>query len=128
MTTFMRPGVTLKEYRRIQLPRARLSSVTGFAGFAHSGPIGSAQRLDSWELYREIFGRAEDEAGALGPSVRGFFSNGGRACYAVRVERPDGDPLAPTAARYVLRTTTGMDVLEFTALNPGAWGDRSASH
>jgi hypothetical protein len=122
MATLMRPGVTLQESRRIPAPRARPSSVTGFVGLAHSGPVGSAQHLDSWELYREIFGRDPAEAGALGPSVRGFFANGGRACYAVRVENPSGGT-APSAARFELRThAAGAAVLQFDAINPGDWG------
>lgn len=121
MVTLVRPGVTLQESRRIPILQARPTSVTGFVGLAHSGPIGSAEPLDSWDLYREIFGRANEEAGALGPSVRGFFLNGGRECYVVRVENFDGGTEA-SAARFALRTAAGSPVLHFDAINPGEWG------
>lgn len=67
-------------------------SVAGFAGLAVAGPLDRAVRVESWEAFATEFGDrgpAQDgpfTAGAKLPhAVRGFFRNGGRACWVARV-------------------------------------------
>ena len=67
-------------------------SVAGFVGLAPGGPVDRAVRVDSFEAFAARFGDPERPqagpflAGAkLAHAVRGFFRNGGRACWVARV-------------------------------------------
>ncbi len=72
-------------------------SIAGFAGLAPAGPLDRAVRVDSFETFAATFGdRAATQprpflAGAkLAHAVRGFFRNGGRACWIARVAGAPG--------------------------------------
>jgi phage tail sheath protein FI len=80
-------------------------SVAGFVGLAPGGPLDRALRVDSFDAFAARFG--EPEATQPGPfmpganlahAVRGFFRNGGRACWVARVE---GMPGTCTVAGHV---------------------------
>ncbi len=73
-------------------------SVAGFVGLAPAGPLDRAVRIDSFEAFTARFGNAEQpQAGPFMPAaklahaVRGFFCNGGRACWVARVPGTPGD-------------------------------------
>ncbi|MCU0517702.1 MAG: phage tail sheath family protein, partial [Oscillatoria sp. Prado101] len=84
------PGV----YREEIFPAAAPELITGvpaFLGYAQEGPINLAQRLTLWPQFKEIFGQPQ-EKGYLYRAVEGFFSNGGRLCYAVRLQQEGISP------------------------------------
>ena len=67
-------------------------SVAGFAGLAPAGPLDRAVRVESWESFAAHFrdpARPQDgpfmAEAKLAHAVRGFFGNGGRACWIARV-------------------------------------------
>lgn len=66
-------------------------SVAGFVGLAPEGPLDRAVRIDSCEAFAAQFGDPDRPEGPfmpgakLGHAVRGFFRNGGRACWVARV-------------------------------------------
>jgi len=74
------------------LPRM---DIPGFVGFAASGPLDVPVAIEDTPRFREIFGRDQPLAwdtergemayAQLPPAVRGFFRNGGRRCWVVRV-------------------------------------------
>ena len=74
------------------LPRM---DVAVFVGLAASGPVHRAVALESVAAFEAVFGgdvplafdpgRGETIVSNLARSVRGFFSNGGRRCWVVRV-------------------------------------------
>jgi hypothetical protein len=74
------------------LPRM---DIAFFVGFAASGPLTAAVALESLAEFETVFGTglvlARDSAGGaplqglLHPAVRGFFSQGGRRCWVLRV-------------------------------------------
>ncbi len=76
----------------VVLPRM---DVAGFVGYASSGPLDTPVPIEDPARFAELFGadvelawdatRGEPAFGALGPAVRGFFRNGGRRCFVVRV-------------------------------------------
>lgn len=73
-------------------------SVAGFVGLAPDGPLDRAVRIDSFEALAARFGNAEQpQSGPFMPgaklahAVRGFFRNGGRACWVARVPGTPGD-------------------------------------
>lgn len=74
-------------YREEILPTPPLELRTGvpvFLGFAHQGPINHPQLLTLWPQFEAIYGPSLAE-GYLAPAVYGFFANGGRWCYVVRL-------------------------------------------
>jgi hypothetical protein len=94
------------------------SSIAAFAGLAPAGPLDRAVRADSFEAFAAAF--SDPDARLLGPylagaklahAVRGFFRNGGRACWVARVAGTAGTctvagHLGPGAG---LRLLEGLD-------------------
>ena len=76
------------------LPRM---DIAVFAGFARTGPIHLPVAVESVAEYASVFGpdaplawdaaKAQAACAHLGPSVRAFFSNGGRRCWVIRIAR-----------------------------------------
>jgi hypothetical protein len=76
------------------LPRMDVAVLVGFAA---TGPLHLPVAVGSVAQYRAVFGpdpalawdaeHGERVFGQLGPAVRGFFSNGGRRCWVIRVAR-----------------------------------------
>ncbi|HWC27509.1 MAG TPA: phage tail sheath subtilisin-like domain-containing protein [Solirubrobacteraceae bacterium] len=107
-------------------------SVAGFVGLAPGGPVDRAVRVDSFEAFAARFGDPERPqagpflAGAkLAHAVRGFFRNGGRACWVVRVPGAAG---ACEAAGHVaaLRALAVLDEPTIIAA-PDAYGSASGT-
>ena len=94
---------------------ALASSIAGFAGLAPAGPLDRAVRTDSFEAFAAVFGDPAAtrpgpylEGAKLAHAVRGFFCNGGRACWVARV---DGAPGSSTVAAH-LGPGAGLRLLE----------------
>lgn len=73
-------------------------STAGFVGLAPGGPIDEAVRAETFEAFAALFSdpersrRGPFEKGAkLAHAVRGFFRNGGRACWIVRAAGRPGE-------------------------------------
>ncbi len=97
-------------------------STAGFVGFAPAGPLDRAVRVESFEEFAGAFtDPARKRAGPfllgamLAHAVRGFFRNGGQACW---VARADGEPGAAALAGHLgesgtadagLRLLAGLD-------------------
>jgi phage tail sheath protein FI len=78
------------------------ASTCGFVGLAPGGPLDEAVRAESFEEFAAVFvdprrpRRGPFLGGAkLTHAVRGYFRNGGRACWVVRADGEPGD--APVA-------------------------------
>jgi hypothetical protein len=94
------------------------SSIAAFAGLTPAGPLDHAVRAESFEEFAATFSdpsrpqRGPFLAGAkLAHAVRGFFRNGGRACWVARVA---GAPGTTTVADHTgegrgLRLLEGLD-------------------
>jgi phage tail sheath protein FI len=94
------------------------AAVAGFVGIAERGPVGAPTRLTDWQGFIATFGCARD--GYLADAVRGFFANGGDACWVVRVARD------ATAAELVLADGWGNPSLRVYARDEGTWGNAIA--
>ncbi len=92
------------------------TDVAGFVGIAARGPLHQAVRIESWTQFASTFG-AHIPAGTLAYAVEGFFANGGRTCWVVRV----ADPAAARPASATI-VTGGMH-LRCVASSPGTWGN-----
>ncbi|MEA2220737.1 MAG: uncharacterized protein QOJ35_3363 [Solirubrobacteraceae bacterium] len=80
-------------------------SIAGFAGLAPAGPLDRAVRADSFEAFAAAFSDPDASrpgpflaGGKLAHAVRGFFRNGGRACWVARVA---GAPGATTVEHHL---------------------------
>jgi hypothetical protein len=94
---------------------ALASSIAGFAGLAPAGPLDRAVRAESFEAFAAVFGdpaspgRGPFLAGAmLAHAVRGFFRNGGQACWIARVA---GEPGSSSVGAH-LGPGAGLRLLE----------------
>ncbi|HEX2224238.1 MAG TPA: phage tail sheath subtilisin-like domain-containing protein [Thermoanaerobaculia bacterium] len=86
--SYRTPGV----YREDVVPVRAVALPTGvpaFLGHATAGPLGEPVRLTLPGQLAERFG-APPEGGYLAAAVDGFFGNGGRECFVVRLDAPVG--------------------------------------
>lgn len=95
------------------------TDVAGFVGIAERGPLHHAVRVDNWDQFRGVFGTRLPYA-YLAYAVEGFFANGGRRCWVVRVADPD------SARAAVAEAPLGgsSEPLRLKASSPGEWGNR----
>lgn len=119
------PGVYVERARPRPVPMLGRTDVAGFVGLAERGPLHEPVRLTSGREFRQVFGDFLPYA-HLAYAVRGFFDNGGAACWVVRVADAERARSA-TAAMPAEPTADGVDggtAYRVTARTPGAWGDR----
>jgi len=91
------PGISVETVHPPAVDALPRMDVAAFVGFASRGPVHRPVAIDSVAAFAAVFGgdlalvrdglRAEIVKGALAPAVRGFFSNGGRLCWVIRVAR-----------------------------------------
>jgi uncharacterized protein len=100
MSQYRPPGVHVENEfsRRYTALSLHPTGIPGFLGLAQKGPVGLPVRITSMEAFAQVFGKLDLDS-YLEPSVRGFFDNGGRECYVVRiahqVENGPGMPVKP---------------------------------
>ena len=119
------PGVY---FERVEERRPPLvlgpSGHVGFLGLCTRGPLHTPVCISELDEFFETFGLPV-EGGYLADSVRGFFENGGKICYVVRVAhtfaRGDSEVAAVATAAFVDKT--GADVFRIDASSEGEWGN-----
>jgi phage tail sheath protein FI len=85
MTAISYPGVYVAEIPGGARPiEPAGTSTAAFVGAAEKGPQTGALRIGSWDEFQRNFGSFIPRS-HLAEGVFGFFSNGGRQCYVVRV-------------------------------------------
>ena len=118
------------------LPRMDIAFFVGFAG---SGPLSAAVAVESLVEFETVFGAgltlaADARSGApvlglLHPAVRGFFSQGGRRCWVLRVAGADartsrfGLPALLTAQRRETGDPWYLSPASLAACSPGSGAD-----
>jgi uncharacterized protein len=118
---YLTPGVYFEFYdaEPPEIRRIR-TDVAGFVGLAERGAMGEAVRIDSWRQFQAEYGNFVSY-GYLAYAVKGFFENGGRTCFIVRVA---GNTAASSSLMLV--NSSGGSVIKVTARNVGTWGDSVA--
>jgi phage tail sheath protein FI len=123
LATYTTPGVY---YQRIDATAPAISAirtdVAGFVGIAVSGPLDTPVPVQSWKQFQAYFGGFSGGA-FLAYAVRGFFENGGRRCWVVRVASNDPVGGALPATLELPSTTPGRSVWNIHASSPGTWGN-----
>ncbi len=121
MPEYLTPGVYF-EFQDAAPPVIRRirTDIAGFVGLAERGPLNRAVQIDSWRQFQAKFGNFVPY-GFLAYAVKGFFENGGRTCFIVRIAGSTA-----TKASLVLQSSNGINVLKITADNEGIWGNKIA--
>lgn len=120
MAEYLSPGVYVEEYDSgIRAVEGVSTQTAGFVGMAQAGPVsGRPVRITNFAEYQLTFGSylPDSRYGKyrfLPNSVEQFFSNGGSACYVVRVAPEDALSARSRVAAPV----------QAVAGNPGEWGN-----
>ncbi|SNY37781.1 phage tail sheath subtilisin-like domain-containing protein [Paractinoplanes atraurantiacus] len=87
------------------------TDVAAFIGRARRGPVTTPARVESWNDVVAVFG-PPDGAAAMPYALRGFFENGGRTAWVLRVAGVSATATAPWTDRFLV-----------VASSPGAWAN-----
>ena len=124
MAEYLSPGVYVEEFESGGKPMEGVgTSTAGFIGLAERGPaLGVPQLVTNFADFKRKYGGylSDSEFGEyrfLAYAVEHFFINGGSRAFISRVAPAD----AKNAAGNV--PADGQAVLQFTAKNPGQWGN-----
>lgn len=112
------PGVYFEWLDTSPVLQVVRTDIAGFVGLARRGPLHTPTRVETWNQFTSLFGAHLPQA-YLAQSVQGFFANGGRVGYIVRV----ADALAASCASLDLADNRRQDFLRLVAISPGAWGN-----
>lgn len=100
------------------------TGIPGFVGLARRGPTDVPVRVTTPAEFLAVFGELP-EGGFLQPAVEGFFRNGGKEAWIVRVAhkagRSAGEPASPAAR--TLQDRAGNSRIFVRALSEGTWGN-----
>jgi uncharacterized protein len=122
MPAYSTPGVYFERADAVVPAITALrTDIAGFVGIAERGPLHLATPVESWRQFQAIFGNFIG-GGYLAYVVKGFFENGGRRCYVVRVA--DRETAASAVAE--LRDADGKVAWRIEASSPGVWGNQLA--
>ncbi|MEX2500616.1 MAG: phage tail sheath C-terminal domain-containing protein [Wenzhouxiangellaceae bacterium] len=97
------------------------TDIAGFIGIARSGPLDTPVPVQSFRQFQAHFGDFTGQ-GYLAYAVRGFFENGGRRCWVIRVASKHAAHGARAAALSIV--SPAGPVWEIAAANPGCWGNQ----
>lgn len=124
MMHYQTPGVY---YQRVDAGEGSIAAirtdVPGFVGIAERGPVDTPVPVQSWRQFQAQFGGFTAN-GFLAYAVRGFFENGGRRCWVVRVANRHSVGGIQTA----VMTLRGpgpdeIPIWRLHASSPGLWGN-----
>lgn len=120
MYAYQAPGVYF-EWQDIaaRAPGIQRTDIAGFIGIADRGPLHRPVKIESWTQYVSAFG-AQMPQSYLAYGVEGFFANGGRRCWVVRV----ADPNEARFASLDLYDDDDELTLALTAKWAGRWAHR----
>ncbi|MFC4158632.1 phage tail sheath family protein [Chitinimonas lacunae] len=126
------PGVSIERTDAASVePIVLRTDITGFVGLAERGPLDTPLPVESWRQFQAHFGEPLSSA-YLAHALRGFFDNGGRRAWVVRVAArqfgADGDLAFEAAggacrAARLIHDTAGRPCWRIAASSPGSWGN-----
>lgn len=89
MADYLTPGVFMEDIDTVVSMPLGTDPTAAFVGIAASGPVGVPVLISSWNAYLATFATGQDSAfltnSKLAYAVYGFFQNGGKKCYVLRV-------------------------------------------
>ncbi|PPK67154.1 phage tail sheath subtilisin-like domain-containing protein [Actinokineospora auranticolor] len=108
------PGVTLTAVRGDSAPEPLRTDVAAFLGRTRRGPVATPVRVENWNEVVGAFGPPDGSA-ATPYALRGFFENGGRTAWVLRV--------AGRGATASVPWRVGDARFAVVATSPGAWAN-----
>ncbi len=136
MATTM-PGLSFKSRGRPAEPSPLHTDVAGFLGRTGRGPLGGAVRVEGWRRFERDFGGLRRDR-TLTYALRGYFENGGKVAYVVRIAGEDRRDHLIAGAAWDLRPwldrpdvyapirpdprSTAPRAYLVRASSPGTWG------
>ncbi|MBG0562854.1 phage tail sheath subtilisin-like domain-containing protein [Actinoplanes aureus] len=136
MTTELLPGLRVSVTTPEPEPDPARTDVAALLGGFRRGPVGTACRVRSWTEAQQLFGSI-DGRHRTPYAVRGFFANGGRTAWLIRIggagaatasatwtvaaRGADGEWPADTPARGGFRHSA----YRIEATSPGAWANQT---
>jgi hypothetical protein len=120
MTSEALPGVTLTFVPRAAGQEPLRTDVAAFLGRTRRGPVGAPVRVESWNDVVGTFG-PPDGSSATPYALRGFFENGGRTAWLLRVS----GPASTAGALWTVGGVRGFTHQRYqvVATSPGAWAN-----
>jgi phage tail sheath protein FI len=116
MPEYLAPGVFIEEFEIGAKPIEGVSTSTAaFLGETERGPT-YPQLVTSFPEYRRLFGEFFDETKFMPIAVDGFFANGGKRCFILRI--------VDTAGAISASFTVGS--ITINAIGEGSWGNNVA--
>ncbi len=116
MPEYLSPGVYVEEFEIGSKPIEGVSTSTvGFIGKTERGPI-KPRIVTSFGQFMSLYGGYLPDA-FTAYAVEGFFANGGKRCYIVRIVR---------SGATVAENNTDFSPLSIRATGPGKWGNHIA--
>lgn len=117
MSEYLSPGVFIEDNPNPPVIEAVSASNGGFAGIAQRGVVGKPIFINSWNAFINHFAYGMESPflanSHLAYAVYGFFQNGGKRCYVMRV--------ASKTAKIASMT---KETLVIQAKDAGAWGNK----
>jgi len=100
------------------------TGIPGFLGLTQRGPLNVPVRITNLEAFQRVFGHL-GHGTFLEPSLKGFFENGGRECFVLRVahQRENGPGLPARAAQADVRDPKSRRRYLVRASSEGSWGN-----
>ena len=116
MAEYLSPGVFIEDNPNTPVIEAVSVSTGGFVGIAQRGEVGKPVFIDSWNAYINNFANGMNSPfianSDLAYAVYGFFQNGGKRCYVMRV----------ASEKVATAKLSGDLVIE--AKDAGTWGNK----
>ena len=117
MAEYLSPGVFIEDNPNTPVAEAVSSSTGGFVGIAQRGEVGKPILITSWNAFINSFAFGMDSPflvnSDLAYAVYGFFQNGGKRCYVMRV-----------ASEGVASASYTKDGMTISAKDAGEWGNK----
>ncbi len=128
MVTYRPPGVYPERAERRYAPLTLAKSgVVGFVGITEKGPTDVPVHVTSLRRFHEVFGHLQHLDTYLEEALKGFFDNGGRECYVLRVaHRASRGTGGAARAEATLVDGLGRSTLLAQARDEGTWGNEIA--
>lgn len=116
MAEYLTPGVFIEDNPNPPVIEAVSASTGGFVGIAQRGEVNKPVFINSWNAYINKFAHGMESPflanSDLAYAVYGFFQNGGKRCYVMRV----------ASESVAVAKLTGDLVIE--ARDAGTWGNK----
>ena len=112
MANYFTPEVYIEEFEPAAPIAGIGTSIAAFLGPSAQGPLNAPTRVNSWDEFNRVFGKAPVPNGYLWYALRGFYDNGGTTAYITRVSNASYGQLT-------LNDITNTPTLKVQALQAG---------